>query len=230
MNIKTFTTLALMAVSACGTVASAPLIAYDGSPQAGTSTRLDPVDLTLEQRPVRIWNNDVGEGFRKGVVEAGFEVGAGIGHQAFGSRVAHDFALAKLHLGRMVGGVVGEQKWYRGNWEVRGELFAGGQFNMESAYLVGLTPVLRYNFATSTRWLPFVDVGAGVMGTDIGRPDLSTTFQFNTQVGAGVRRFFTRNSALTLQYRYIHISNAGIDKPNYGANTSMFYIGMSWFF
>jgi hypothetical protein len=78
----------------------------------------------------------------------------------------------------MWGGVKGKDHWYRGNWEVRGELFGGAQFSPENDWLVGLTPHLRYNFATGTRWIPFIDAGSGVMATSIGLPDLSGTLQF----------------------------------------------------
>lgn len=232
-KVRFITTLALMAVATHGTVASEIPLAYDDPPWSGTpagSGARETLHLEPDQRPASIWENEEGAGFRSGLLDAGFEVGGGFGHRAFGSTETHDFAVAKLHLGRMVGGVFGKDQWYRGNWELLGELFAGGQINPGNAYVVGLTPLLRYNFATGTRWVPFIDAGAGVTLTDIGPPDLSTRFQFNTQAGVGVRRFITRHSALTLQYRFFHISNAGIDDPNHGVNTSMFYAGISWFF
>ena len=37
-------------------------------------------------------------------------------------------------------------------------------------------------------------------------------------------------SALTLQYRALHLSNAGIQEPNHGVNAQMFYAGLTWFF
>jgi len=39
-----------------------------------------------------------------------------------------------------------------------------------SDWVVGLTPHLRYNFATGTRWIPFVDGGAGVTATASALP------------------------------------------------------------
>lgn len=231
--MKTLTTLALLAVSVDGAAASETLFTLDGQPLPAATPQLgvgETISLKLEEHPVSVWANGAGDGFHRGLLEMGFEIGGGVGHQAFGSSQAHDLVVAKLYLGRMVGGVQGEGHWYRGNWEVLGELFAGGQVNPDDDYLVGLTPVLRYNCATGTPWIPFVDAGAGVTATDIGHPDLSTTFQFNTQVGLGVRWFLTGNSALTFQYRYMHISNAGIEQPNHGINTSLFYAGMTWFF
>lgn len=232
-KMKIITTLAFLSVSVYGMAASETLYAFDDPPAAAASPEsaaTETISLKLEDHPVSIWEHGVGEGFRRGLMEVGLEFGGSVGHQAFGSQEAHDFALVKLQLGRMIGGLRGEGHWYRGNWEALGELLAGTQVNPDGAYLAALTPVLRYNFATGTRWVPFVDAGAGVTATDIGGPDLSTTFQFNTQVGFGVRRFITEKCAVTLQYRYMHISNAGIEQPNHGVNMSAIYIGSTWFF
>jgi hypothetical protein len=125
-----------------------------------------------------IWQGAVGNGFRSGVWTISLETGGAIGLADFGSQQAHDLELTSLSWGRMWGGVKGKDHWYRGNWEVRGELFGGAQFSPENDWLVGLTPHLRYNFATGTRWIPFIDAGSGVMATSIGLPDLSGTLQF----------------------------------------------------
>jgi len=185
-------------------------------------------ELTLDSSGV--WQDDVGQGFRKGVSEAGLSLGVGVGMSMLGTTQAHDLALAKFHFGRVCSRVVGEDNWYRGNWEWVAEAFSGAQFNPDQAYVVGLTPVLRYNFATGTRWVPFFDAGAGVTLTDIGRPDLGGVFQFNLQTGPGVRWFVGKDTVLTFQYRFLHISNASIQDPDHGVNTSVFYVGVSRFF
>lgn len=186
--------------------------------------------LSLDSRSPGVWNDGVGPGFRKGVSEAGCALGIGWGLSAFGSSETHDLALVKLHFGRVFSEVKARDKWYAGSWEWLGEAFAGAQYNFQPAYVVGLTPVLRYDFATGTRWVPFFDAGAGVTLTDIGRPDLGGVFQFNLQAGPGVRWFFRKDTALTLQYRFLHISNASIQDPDHGVNTSVFYVGVSRFF
>src|SRR5260221_417308 len=135
-----------------------------------------------------------------------------------------------MRYGRMFSDVVGEQHWYRGNWEVLGELFGGGQYYPSKAYVVGLTPILRYNLATGRRWVPFIEGGAGATATDIGHPDLSTTFEFNVQGGVGMHYFWRENAAITVQYRFLHLSNAGIKSPNAGVNTSGVFVGLTCFF
>ncbi|MDB6121830.1 MAG: putative exported protein [Pedosphaera sp.] len=177
-----------------------------------------------------IWKSELGAGFLKGTRDAGFVLGAGPGMRVLASHEAHDLGLAFFHYAWILSDVKGEGRWYRGNWEIRGEAFGGMEFRPRRAYVAGVAPILRYNFATGTRWMPFFDLGAGLSATDIGRPDLSTTFEFNLQTGAGVHYFWRENSALTFQYRFFHLSNAGIERPNTGVNAGLFLAGLSWFF
>ena len=177
-----------------------------------------------------IWESGLGEGFKKGTQELGLSVGPGFGMKVLGSRRSHDWVLGTLDYGWMFRPVVGEGRWYRGNWELVGELFGGKQYRPDSGYVAGLTPLLRYNFATGHRLMPFVNLGAGVTATDIRNGDLSTTFEFNLQGGAGVRFFLRDDLALSVQYRFIHLSNANLDTPNLGLNSSTVLGGVSWFF
>ena len=184
----------------------------------------------LESGPESIWESSVGEGFRSSAQSITLSAGATYGFAAFGGRESHDLALVSLTYGHMLGHTVGQDHWYRGNFEGRLELFTGAQFSPSTDWLVGLTPHLRYNFATGTRLIPFVDAGAGVTATSIGPPDLSGTFEFNLQAGTGIQWFFKDNVALTLEARYIHFSCAGINDPNRGLNGVTGLIGWSFFF
>ena len=186
--------------------------------------------LTLAPQPPRIWQGKVGEGFRPGVQTLSLEMGGAGGFAAFGGRQAHDFALDSLSYGYMLGRVMGEDRWYRGNWEIRAELFGGLQSAPSADWLVGLTPHLRYNFATGTRWIPFLDLGAGVSATSIGPPDASGTFEFNLQANTGVHWFLRDNLALTFEVGYMHLSCAGLHKPNLGINTIKGLVGLTLFF
>jgi len=195
-----------------------------------------PTDPTFGQaakfatRPTGIWQREIGEGFRPVVQTLSLEAGGAGGFAAFGGRQAHDFALTSVSYGYMLGKVAGEGHWYRGNWEIRGELFGGLQVSPSRNWLVGLTSHLRYNFATGTRWIPFADLGAGVSATDIGPPDTSGTFEFNLQANAGVHWFLRDTLALTFEVGYMHLSCAGIHKPNLGINNVKGLLGVTWFF
>ena len=177
-----------------------------------------------------IWANGVGNGFREDARLAGFSGAVGIGVTAFGGSEKHDMALVAGRYGKVLTGVLGGDSWYRGNLLLLGELFGGAQFNPGGAYVVGITPVLRYAFATGNRSIPFVDAGAGISLTDINGPDLSGNFQFNLQVGAGLHCFLRDDLALTVGYRWLHLSNAGIERPNLGVNTQVISVGVDWFF
>ncbi len=167
--------------------------------------------------------------FSKGSIETGLAFGGGVGAKIFGSTFHHDFIIGSVYLGRIMSDTRGAGRWYEGNWEILAELFGGDQINHGGAALVGLTPFVRYNFMTHSRWVPFAEAGAGVSFTDISRPDLSTNFEFNLQAGMGIDYFFRPNLAATLQTRYLHISNADIESPDHGVNAAVFLLGLTWF-
>jgi lipid A 3-O-deacylase len=194
-----------------------------------TNSASDEV-LTMKASNTSIWQNGIGGGFKPGIQSISFDAGAGYGVEILGGRESHDLALASVSYGYTLGPIEGEGHWYRGNWEFRGELFSGAQFSPTDEWLVGLTPHLRYNFATGTRWIPFVDLGAGVSATGIGPPDLSHYFEFNLQAATGVRWFIKDNIALSIEARYFHMSCAGLSAPNLGLNNVNGMLGISWFF
>ncbi len=176
------------------------------------------------------WERGIGEGFSSSARSITLGAGATYGLAAFGSREAHDLALVSLTYGHMLGNTRGDGHWYRGSPEFRLELFTGAQFSPSSDWFVGLTPHLRYNFATGTRWIPFVDAGAGITATGIGPPDMSGTFEFNLQAGLGVQWFIKKNLALGLEARYVHWSCAGISHPNLGLNGLTGLLAVTRFF
>ena len=180
--------------------------------------------------PKTIWMDRMGNGFRKDTCQFEGILGAGYGTRVLGTKLNHDLAMGAFHAGWVFTDVIAPDKWYRGNLELLVEVFGGAQFHPNGAYFVGLTPLLRYNFATGSRWVPFVNGGCGLSATNIDDGDISGTFQFNIQIGAGTHYFLTDRTALTIQYRWLHFSSAGIQEPNFGTNTQMFLIGASWFF
>lgn len=177
-----------------------------------------------------IWLTEAGHGFRAGTQNLGLGAGATYGVLMFGGTERHHLAFGTLSYGYMLSGLKMADHWYGGNWEIQIELFGGGQFNSNSAYIAGLTPHLRYNFATGSRWIPFIDVGFGATLTDISVPDLGGTFQFNTQLGIGVQWFVKDDVAVTCKALYMHISSAGTSYPNDGVNTIGGVLGAAWYF
>ena len=177
-----------------------------------------------------IWRADIGGGFAKYAKAAEVKLSRGFGTHGLGSAVRHDLWLTQIQGGLMLTEPLAAGHWYSGNLEGIGLLAAAGQENPEAAYFTGLNLGLRYHFNTRTRIVPFVGGSAGIGLTDIDRPDLSGRFQFNEQFGAGARYFFTRSHALVLDYALLHVSNAGIERPNRGVNAHLLSLGVSWMF
>lgn len=119
---------------------------------------------------------------------------------------------------------------YKGSVELIAEPIGMFQFEPKQLYAVGLSALVRYNFWTGSKIIPFLDAGAGVMGTNFGPPEQGSIFNFQLQAGAGLHIFVKRGLALTLQYRLHHISNAGTADPNRGINSNIFLAGLSIFY
>lgn len=177
-----------------------------------------------------IWHSGVGDGFRAGTQVLDLTVGVAYGVLMFGGEERHHLSLISVSYGQMIGDVKGTDKWYRGNWELRVELFGGTQINSETCALIGVTQHLQYNFATGTRFVPYVDIGAGITLTGIRAPDLGAPYQFNEQAIIGVGYFVKDNLSINIAMQYLHISSAGIYTPNNGVNTVGCFLGVQWFF
>lgn len=185
---------------------------------------------TLAPPTSGIWQGAVGDGFLRSVQTLSLEAGASVGQRIFGGQQVHDLAWLSLSYGHILSKVVGEDHWYRGNWEGRVELFGAAQFYPKDVPVGGFTPHLRYDLATGTRWVPFADGGAGLSASGIGPPDNSGTFEFNLQANVGAHWFLRDNLALTFEVGLLHLSCAGIHDPNQGVNTVKGMLGLTWFF
>lgn len=157
---------------------------------------------------------------------AGFSLGAGI--STYRLNYDRHLILANARVAKMLGKP--EERVWGGKFEFGTELFSMTEYSPRTSYVIGLLPCFRYYFRPYDTWTPFLDVGAGVCATDMGEPDLSTTFEFNEQVGTGMMWNLQRDVALTLQYRFSHVSNAGIRTPNLGVNGHLLSLGMIWRF
>jgi len=96
--------------------------------------------------------------------------------------------------------------------------------------LIGHALLFRLDGRPVNRVVPFFDFGAGVLHTSLAEraPELSGTTQFNPQGGLGIQYFFNPQRAFVFEYRYMHMSNNGIQEPNHGFNSSMITIGFRW--
>ncbi|GKT11873.1 MAG: lipid A 3-O-deacylase [Thiomicrorhabdus sp.] len=99
--------------------------------------------------------------------------------------------------------------------------------NNKSGYMLGIAPVFNYqprNYSiSSTGLVPFAEMGGGPYLMDnitVEDEYKSTQFQFGSIFGFGVK-----NKDLELTYRYLHISNAGIEMPNPGTDFHSIHLG-----
>lgn len=133
------------------------------------------------------------------------------------------------HLGYVVTDERGEG-WLRGNFEVLAEPTLLRLEAKESATLVGLAVLGRWVFATSSVIHPYLEAGVGVLNGDAGLIQTQCDVNFLLEGGTGAMLFVSEATALTVGYRFQHISNGGRCSPNFGLNSSMFIVGVSYFF
>jgi len=109
------------------------------------------------------------------------------------------------------------------------EICAGKQTkDMQSTMVSGMV-TCRYYFARHGLTSLAVEGGVGfaILGDEV--PGLATTTNFAETVGVSIQRATGPASALTLDYRFCHISNAGLKLPNIGVNASILSVGYSWY-
>ncbi len=99
-------------------------------------------------------------------------------------------------------------------------------------FVFGLVPAqLEYKFLNPERaWAPFLFAGVGGSWGDWhkGTKEIATAFEFILQTGIGVEYFFANGTAMNIQYRYWHLSNANIKTPNIGINAHVISLGFSF--
>ncbi len=98
-----------------------------------------------------------------------------------------------------------------------------------TAYGVGLTPLnLKWNFATRGRLAPYVELSGGVLFTTHEVPTRTSNVNFTPSAAFGTH-FLGDKLAWSLEARYLHISNAGLDRLNPGINTFEVRLGVGKF-
>ncbi len=118
------------------------------------------------------------------------------------------------------------KRWFQGqNWHL------GGYWDLSLGYWhrdaapglnediteIGLTPVFRWQ--QNDLKGPYGEAAVGfhlLSKTSLGEKRFSTAFQFGDHLGAGYR--FGAKGEYDLSYRYQHLSNASIKRPNNGIN------------
>ncbi len=176
---------------------------------------------------VVLWNGSVRaeDPFRKGTTEWGFRAGYGDNFHYDNVQEDVEFYFLTPFWGKIL------KAWEdRRSLEFVGEgLLSFARQESEDRYAAELTGLIVYNIRLSEKWVPFVELGVGVLYTDLDPERFGSHFNFTPQGGAGVRYKILEGRYLTFSYRLHHISNAGIDEENRSIDSHFFSIGLSFF-
>lgn len=85
-------------------------------------------------------------------------------------------------------------------------------------------------FPDTARFRPYVKGGVGFIYMTQHIREEGTQLNFNENACIGFHYFFKKNLALTVEYRYRHLSNADIKRPNRGLDANFGLTGISYFF
>lgn len=163
----------------------------------------------------------------KGEYRYGVNVGYG-----FSVASNEDVRFASLYpfVGRVMTDPIGEG-WTRGSVEVIIEGAFSYVHKGQSSYSAGVNCLARYNFLPDSKTLrPFVQGGPGIVQTNLELEKFGSKFNFSHNAGLGLQYFFSPGDAVTLEWRYFHLSNGGLDDDNDGLNMNNFFIGFSRMF
>jgi opacity protein-like surface antigen len=98
-------------------------------------------------------------------------------------------------------------------------------------YAFGVAPLgLQMNFRPRKRLQPFVGGSGGLLYfSKVTQNFVGTRFAFTADVGGGIEFKLKEKRALTIGYKYYHISNGdrGIENP--GFDNNLFYVGYTFF-
>jgi lipid A 3-O-deacylase len=122
--------------------------------------------------------------------------------------------------------------WYRGQVSIGAEMVYLQFREPILTHGIGFTPKIKYTFVALNRVRPYAEFAGGPFWTDLGGqiPEEATEFNFVLTGGVGVSLFLTPQVAFNVGYRFHHISNAGIQYPNVGLNSSLPFGGFFFYF
>lgn len=101
---------------------------------------------------------------------------------------------------------------------------------VNTAYGAGFSPlVLKWNFATRGRIVPYLELNGGTLFTNHDVPFGTNPVNFTSAAALGTHILGERHN-WSVELRYMHISNAGLATPNPGINTVQVRVGVGKFF
>ena len=168
----------------------------------------------------------------KGTVELGGALGYAQGTTVMGNGPSANRSAVFVmpRLGVILTDPLGNS-WWQGNVEFLVQPVFARFTEPFAAEAAGGSFLLKYNFLSFGRWVPFWDAGTGMIWTNLAPriPEQSTPFEFVLETGPGAHYFATDRMIWTMGMRLHHISNANLGDRNTGINGILPYIGISFF-
>ena len=98
-------------------------------------------------------------------------------------------------------------------------------------YAFGVAPLgIQANFRPRKKYQPFIGASGGLLYFNKRTPNfVGTRFAFTADVGGGLEIKLKERRALTIGYKYYHISNGNRGIENPGFDNNLFYIGYTFF-
>jgi len=122
------------------------------------------------------------------------------------------------------------------NWDIPGillfmvEPFVNPVTEPDSNYEAGCGLLLKYAFPFGEKFYPYIEGGSGGIYISEKTPRQGSHGNFADQAGVGFYYFMRDDLALNVGYRFRHISNLSIEKPNRGIDSHFALAGISLFY
>ena len=111
-------------------------------------------------------------------------------------------------------------------WKLEGTTGATTSPNTSAMISIGMMALYYLEPLSTSRLLPYVEGGIGIIYTDFQVEGQGSRFNFNPQIGIGTE--FKRTGSdkpFFVTIRLSHISNAGLSSENRGVNSFLIMIG-----
>ncbi len=99
-----------------------------------------------------------------------------------------------------------------------------------SNYEAGCGFLFKYAFPLGEKFYPYIEGGTGGIYISEKTKRQGSHANFADQAGAGIYYFLRDDLALNVGYRFRHISNLSIEKPNRGIDSHFALAGISLFY
>lgn len=118
--------------------------------------------------------------------------------------------------------------WYRGYHSILFELPLHVVVSPGTSTMIGVNFLACYTFTSQSEYRPYIFGGGGPVYSFADIPGMGAEINGNYQFGAGLAYDLDSRHDLLLEFRYHHISNAGIEDPNDPLNSCKLLLGISF--